>query len=185
MWLHCWNLHLFQGCLHVHEISYEMALFSQVLGQENNTLPKKTYYEEYFVLPALLQKLVGDFFGLSVGKIGGKLGGLFSDLQKTAQKYRGKIWSLFRAEVLVLKKSFHANFVLQTCHTPCTFRRLKGFYAPRNPKKRTVFKELRRTKAMLQKDCPKDPAVLKTLRDSELLSAENSLINLVRRCLLN
>ena len=70
------------------------------------------------VLPALLQKLVGEFFilgGNFAGNVGGNLAGIFYQ-QNKGSKNRGKIRSIFREKICASKKLFRANFVLQTCH---------------------------------------------------------------------
>ena len=74
-------------------------------------------------LPALLQKLVGEFFLIFAGKFGkfsGKFGGNFPGFSLTqrtkAQKIRGKFRSIFRKKIRGSKKIFRAKFTLQTCH---------------------------------------------------------------------
>ena len=75
------------------------------------------------LLPALLQKLVGEFFKFFAGKFGkfsGKFGGNFAGFFLThrtkAQKFRGKFRSIFRNKIRSSKNIFRAKFTLQTCH---------------------------------------------------------------------
>ena len=75
------------------------------------------------LLPAILQKLVGEFFWFFAGKFGkfsGKFGGNFPGFFLThrtkAQKFRGKFRSIFRKKIRSSKNIFRAKFTLQTCH---------------------------------------------------------------------
>ena len=70
------------------------------------------------VLPALLQKLIGDFLDFWEGNLAGILAGISPPppAKKKAQKYRGNFRSSFREKIRGSKKIFRANFVLQTCH---------------------------------------------------------------------
>ena len=76
------------------------------------------------VLPALLQKLVGEFFfdfsqgNLEnlVGNLEGIFRGFFLTHRTKAQKFRGKFRSIFRKKIRGSKKIFRAKFTLQTCH---------------------------------------------------------------------
>ena len=76
------------------------------------------------LLPALLQKLVGEFFlifrreifGKFSGKFGGNFAGFFLTHRTEAQKFRGKLRSIFRNKIRSSKKIFRAKFTLQTCH---------------------------------------------------------------------
>ena len=73
------------------------------------------------LLPALLQKLVGDFFFLSLGgkfcgKFGGNFAGIFRTHKKKAPKYRGKFRSISGEKIRASKKIFRANLILQTRH---------------------------------------------------------------------
>ena len=78
----------------------------------------------HFVLPALLQKLVGEFFfdfshgNLEnlVGNLEGIFQGFFLTHRTKAQKFRGKFRSIFRKKIRGSKKIFRAKFTLQTCH---------------------------------------------------------------------
>ena len=88
----------------------------------------KTYlfgliFRSWLVLPALLQKLVGEFFwffagkfGKFNGKFGGNFPGIFSDPQNKGSKFSGKFRSIFRKKIRGSKKIFRAKFTLQTCH---------------------------------------------------------------------
>ena len=81
-------------------------------------------YRVRIVLPALLQKLVGEFFfdfsqgNLEnlVGNLEGIFRGFFLAHRTKAQKFRGKFRSIFRKKIRGSKKIFRANFTLQTCH---------------------------------------------------------------------
>ena len=66
------------------------------------------------VLPALLQKLVGELF-IFCRKFGGKFCGRFLNHQIKAQKIRENFGAFF-VRKLISKISFRANFALQTCH---------------------------------------------------------------------
>ena len=75
------------------------------------------------VVPALLQKLVGEFFlifrrkfGKVSGKFGGNFPGFFLTHRTKAQNFRGNFWSIFRKKIRSSKKIFRAKFTLQTCH---------------------------------------------------------------------
>ena len=76
------------------------------------------------ILPALLQKLVGEFFFYFslgnlenlVGNLEGILRGFFLTHRTKAQKFRGKFRSIFRKKIRGSKKIFRAKFTLQTCH---------------------------------------------------------------------
>ena len=76
------------------------------------------------VLPALLQKLVGEFFfDFSQGNLenlAGNLEGIFRGFFLThrtkAQKFRGKFRGIFRKKIRGSEKIFRAKFTLQTCH---------------------------------------------------------------------
>ena len=72
--------------------------------------------QTHFVLPALLQKLVGDFFlffagkfGKFSGKFGGNFLGFFLTHRTKAQKIRGNFRSIFRKKIRSSKKSFVQN----------------------------------------------------------------------------
>ena len=76
------------------------------------------------VLPALLQKLVGEFFfdfsqgNLEnlVGNLEGIFWGFFLTHRTKAQTFRGKFRSIFRKKIRGSKNIFRAKFTLQTCH---------------------------------------------------------------------
>ena len=86
-------------------------------------VPKAGCFKQLRLLPALLQKLVGEFFvdfwdGNFVGNLAGILRD-FSDPQCVkgkAQTFWGKFRSIFREKIRGSKRIFRANFVLQTCH---------------------------------------------------------------------
>ena len=68
------------------------------------------------VLPALLQKLVGEFFDFSqgilenfVGNLEGIFRGFFLTHRTKAQKFRGKFRSIFRKKIRGSKKIFRAK----------------------------------------------------------------------------
>ena len=64
------------------------------------------------ILPALLQKLVGEFFCVFAKKFvkfGGKFVGNLLTHRIKAQKYRGKFWGIFRKRIRSSKKSFVQN----------------------------------------------------------------------------
>ena len=70
------------------------------------------------VLPALLQKFVGDFF-LFAGNLCGKFGGNFVEIclpTKERLKISGKFRSILRKKIRSSIKIFRAKFALQTCH---------------------------------------------------------------------
>ena len=60
------------------------------------------------LLPALLQKLIGEFFLFFAGKFGGKFGGNFAGFFLThrikAQTFRGNFRSIFRKKIRSSKK---------------------------------------------------------------------------------
>ena len=78
----------------------------------------------FTLLPALLQKLVGEFFfdfsqgNLEnlVGNLEGIFRGIFLIHRTKAQNFRGKFRSIFRKKIRGSKKIFRAKFTLQTCH---------------------------------------------------------------------
>ena len=80
--------------------------------------------EVHIFLPALLQKLVGDFFLIfrrEIWKIQWEIwrefsGDFFLTHRTKAQKIRGKFRSIFRKKIRGSKKIFRAKFTLQTCH---------------------------------------------------------------------
>ena len=81
------------------------------------------WIHNFNVLPALLQKLVGDFFDFSqgnlenlVGNLEGIFRGFFLTHRTKLQKFRGKFRSIFRNKIRSSKKIFRAKFTLQTCH---------------------------------------------------------------------
>ena len=70
--------------------------------------------EVYFVLPARLRKLVGEFFlNFFAGKFYGKFCGNFAGFSRIhklkAQTFGGTFWGIFRERI-------RANFVPQMCH---------------------------------------------------------------------
>ena len=72
-------------------------------------------------LPALLQKLVGDFLSLG-GKLGGKFGGNFAGFFQTHKRLQnfGEIFrAFFMSKFVPRKKIFRAKFVLQMRHSKC------------------------------------------------------------------
>ena len=80
---------------------------------------KYVYVNVFLLLPAPLQKLVGDFLGFlgwTFGtKFGGNFAGLFLDPTKIkAQINRGKFRSILREKTRASEKIFRANFILQT-----------------------------------------------------------------------
>ena len=80
--------------------------------------------EIFLTTPALLQKLVGEFFfDFSQGNLEnlvGNLEGIFRGFCLThrtkAQTFRGKFRSIFHKKIRGSKKIFRAKFTLQTCH---------------------------------------------------------------------
>ena len=71
------------------------------------------------ILPALLQKLVGDFLKYFAGKFGGKFGGNFAGFflthRRKAQIFRGHFGAFLVRKLVAQKKSFRAKFTLQMC----------------------------------------------------------------------
>ena len=80
-------------------------------------LPRKFRKKSEKVLPALLQKLVGElfFFDFSQGNLENLVGiwrefcGIFLTHREKAQKFRGKFRSVFRNKIRSSKKSFVQN----------------------------------------------------------------------------
>ena len=73
----------------------------------------------HFLLPALLQKLVGEFFGFFGREIWREIWwefcGIFRTHNMKAQESRGQFQSIFCEKIRASKTIFRANFVLQTC----------------------------------------------------------------------
>ena len=66
--------------------------------------------EIHFILPALLQKPVGDFLLIIPREIGRNFAGLFGPTKKKAQMFGGKLRSLFRKKIRSSnKKTFVQN----------------------------------------------------------------------------
>ena len=87
------------------------------------------YPSQKLFLPALLQKLVGDFFfdfsqgnlGNLVGNLVGILWGFFLTHRTKAQKFRGKFRSFFRKKIRSSKKKSFVQNSLCRCATLKTF----------------------------------------------------------------
>ena len=62
-----------------------------------------------FVLPAVLQKLVGELFRFFAGKFGGQFGGICVTHRIKADIYRGQFRSIFRKKIRSSKKTFVEN----------------------------------------------------------------------------
>ena len=89
-----------------------LAILAVSHGQDLTYIPNSHFC--LFVLPALLQKLVGEFFfDFGEGNLGGKF---FGPTKIRAQKFRGKFRSVSREKFHSSKRIFRANFGLQTCH---------------------------------------------------------------------